>query len=137
MAADTRKELYQASNTRQVLTLPISEKHVLISAAQDFQGELDGPFGPNSLRLGLFTAALASVLANSTVNVNPRQAIVGVNNAIESLNASTAGMPVPEPNMEAPVGKQEIPMFVFSDDQFGSELSAAAHIPLGGIHADY
>jgi hypothetical protein len=39
--------------------------------------------------------------------------------------------------MEAPVGKQEVPMFVFSDEQLGPEPSATAHIPLGGIHADY
>jgi hypothetical protein len=39
--------------------------------------------------------------------------------------------------METPVGKQEIPMFVFSDEQLGPEPGAAAHIPLGGIYADY
>jgi hypothetical protein len=99
--------------------------------------EIDGPFGPNNLRLGLFTAVLVSVLANSTVNENSQQAIESVNNAIESLKASTAGMPVPEPSMEATVGKQEVPMFVFSDEQLGPEPSAADHIPLGGIHADY
>ena len=86
------------------------------AAEQDFQGELDGPSGPNNLRLWLFTAVLVSVLANSTVNENSQQAIESVNNAIESLKASTAGMSIPEPNMEAPVGKQEVPMFVVSDE---------------------
>jgi hypothetical protein len=34
------------------------------AAEQDFQSELDGPFGLNNFRLGLFMAALVSVRAN-------------------------------------------------------------------------
>lgn len=116
VAPDTRRELYEAIQTRQVLTLPISEEHVLFSAAQDFQSELDGPFGPNNMRLGLFTAALVGALAEAPMTVSPRQAIEGVNANVETLRASAAGMPIPEPNLEAPREKQEQPMFVFSDE---------------------
>jgi hypothetical protein len=115
VAPDTRRELYETIQTRQVLTLPVSESHVLFSAAQDFQSELDGPFGPNNMRLGLFTAALVGALADAPVTVSPRQAIEGVNANVETLRASAAGMPIPEPNLEAPLEKQELPMFVFSD----------------------
>jgi len=115
VAPDTRRELYESIATRQVLTLPISEKHVFFAAAQDFESELDGPFGPDNMRLGLFTAAMVGVLANSPANVTPRQAIAGVSARVEALKASAAGLPIPEPNMEAPLEKQQRPMFVFSD----------------------
>ena len=113
VAPDTRKELYESIATRQVLTLPISENHVFFAAAQDFESELDGPFGPDNMRLGLFTAALVGVLANAPPTVTPREAIAGVSVRIEALKASAAGMPIPEPNMEAPLEKQDQPMFVF------------------------
>jgi hypothetical protein len=98
-----------------VITLPISETHVFFAAAQDFESELDGPFGPNNMRLGLFTAAMVGVLASSPPTITPRQAIAGVSARVEALKASAAGMPIPEPNMEAPLDKQERPMFVFED----------------------
>jgi hypothetical protein len=123
VAPDTRRELYETMQTRQVLTLPISEEHVLFSAAQDFQSELDGPFGPNNLRLGLFTAALVGALADAPITVSPRQAIEGVNASVETLRASAAGMPIPEPNLEAPLEKQERPMFVFSSEPPKTELA--------------
>lgn len=116
VAPDTRKELYESVATRQVLTLPISENHVFFAAAQDFESELDGPFGPDNMRLGLFTAAMVGVLASSPPTVTPREAIAGVSARVEALKASAAGMPIPEPNMEAPLEKQEVPMFVFRDD---------------------
>ena len=116
VAPDTRKELYESIATRQVVTLPISENHVFFAAAQDFESELDGPFGPDNMRLGLFTAAMVGVLASSPPTVTPREAIAGVNARVEALKAIAAGMPIPEPNMEAPLDKQEMPMFVFSDD---------------------
>ena len=116
VAPDTRKELYESIATRQVVTLPISENHVFFAAAQDFESELDGPFGPDNMRLGLFTAAMVGVLASSPPTVTPREAIAGVNARVEALKASAAGMPIPEPNMEAPLAKQEMPMFVFRDD---------------------
>jgi len=112
---DTRRKLYERVATRQVITLPISENHVFFAAAQDFESELDGPFGPNNMRLGLFTAAMVGVLANSPPTVTPRQAIAGVNARVEALKASAAGMPIPEPNMEAPLEKQDRPMFVFEN----------------------
>jgi len=120
---DTRRELYETVATRQVLTLPISENHVFFAAAQDFESELDGPFGPDNMRLGLFTAAMVGVLVSSPPTVTPRQAIAGVNARVEALKAHVAGMPIPEPNMEAPLEKQERPMFVF-DDAAVSKLPA-------------
>lgn len=114
VAPDTRKDLYKSTVSRQVVTLPISEQHVFFAAAQEHESELDGPFGPDDLRLGLFTAAMVGVLANSRNDVSPREAIAGVSAQIESLKASAAGMPIPEPNMEAPTDKQEQPMFVFT-----------------------
>jgi hypothetical protein len=112
---DTRRELYESIATRQVLTLPISEKHVFFAAAQDFESELDGPFGPNKIRLGLFTAAFVGVLANSPPTITPLEAIDGINGRVEALKAMAAGMPLPEPNMEAPLAKQKRPMFVFEN----------------------
>ena len=126
---DTRRELYETVATRQIVTLPISENHVFFAAAQDFESELDGPFGPDNMRLGLFTAAMVGVLAQSPSTVTPREAINGVNARVEALKASAAGMPIPEPNMEAPLEKQEQPMFVFADSsaqQFAAEPEAAA-----------
>ena len=125
VAPDTRKELYATIHTRQVLTLPVSEKHVLFSAAQDSQSELDGPFGPNKMRLGLLTAALVGVLANAPPTISPREVIEGVNARIEVLKARAAGMPIPEPNMEAPLEKQEMPMLVLSDAATQSESTEA------------
>ena len=125
VAPDTRKELYATVHTRQVLTLPVSEKHVLFSAAQDSQSELDGPFGPNKMRLGLFTAALVGVLANAPPTISPREVIEGVNARIEILKPRAAGMPIPEPNMEAPLEKQELPMFALSDASTQSEPAEA------------
>ena len=113
VAPDTRRELYENVATRQVVTLPISENHVFFAAAQESESELDGPFGPDNLRLGLFTAAMVGALVNAPPTVTPRQAIEGVNARVEALKASAAGMPIPEPNMEAPLDKQQRPMFVF------------------------
>jgi hypothetical protein len=113
VAPDTRRELYEKVATRQVVTLPVSENHVFFAAAQEFESELDGPFGPDNMRLGLFTAAMVGVLANAPPAITPRQAIEGVNARVEALKASAAGMPIPEPNMEAPLEKQGLPMFVF------------------------
>jgi hypothetical protein len=115
VAPDTRRELYEKVATRQVVTLPASENHVFFAAAQEFESELDGPFGPDNMRLGLFTAAMVGVLANAPSTITPRQAIEGVNARVEALKASAAGMPIPEPNMEAPLEKQGLPMFVFRD----------------------
>ena len=115
VAPDTRRELYKSIATRQVLTLPISEKHVFFAAAQEFESELDGPFGPDNMRLGLFTAAMVGALANSPATVTPRQAIAGVSARVEEHKASAAGMPIPEANMEAPLEKQDRPMFIFED----------------------
>ncbi len=116
IAPDNRKDLYRSPKTRQVLTLPVSERHVFFAAAQDFESELDGPFGPDNLRLGLFTAAMVGVLVNSPADITPRAAIAGIGAQIEGLKMSAAGMPIPEPNMEAPLEKQARPMFVFVDD---------------------
>lgn len=116
VAPDTRDELYRSPTTRQVVTLPVSEKHVFFAAAQEFESELDGPFGPDNLRLGLFTAAMLRVLVNSPVDATPTDLISGVSAQVEGLKASAAGMPIPEPNMEAPLEKQEQPLFVFSSD---------------------
>lgn len=127
VAPDTRRELYEKIATRQVL--PISENHVFFAAAQEFESELDGPFGPDNMRLGLFTAAMVGVLANSPPEVTPRQAIEGVNARVEALKASAAGMPIPEPNLEAPLHKQEKPMFVFSRAESPSAPPAAPAQP--------
>jgi hypothetical protein len=115
VAPDTRRELYEKIATRQVVNLPISENHVFFAAAQESESELDGPFGPDNMRLGLFTAAMVGVLAMAPADVTPRQAIEGVNARVEALKANAAGMPIPEPNMEAPLHKHEKPLFVFRD----------------------
>ncbi len=112
VAPDTRKHLYQSVATRQVLTLPISENHILFAAAQDSESELDGPFGPDNIRLGLFTAAMLGVLRDAQPTISPKELITGVHAQVERLKASAAGMPIPEPNLEAPLEKQDQPMFV-------------------------
>lgn len=126
---DTREHLYRTTVTRGSVTLPISENHVLFAAAQDTQSELDGPFGPDNMRLGLFTAAMLGVLTNSPQSITPRQAIAGVNARVEVLKANAAGMPIPEPNMEAPATKQDQPMFVFQSE-LTPEPSATAQLPI-------
>lgn len=130
VAPDTRRELYESVATRQVVTLPISENHIFFAAAQESESELDGPFGPDNLRLGLFTAALVGALVNAPPTVTPRQAIEGVNARVEALKASAAGMPIPEPNMEAPLDKQQRPMFVFRDDPAPQPMLGTSQMPV-------
>jgi hypothetical protein len=130
VAPDTRRELYEKVTTRQVLTLPISENHVFFAAAQDFESELDGPFGPDNMRLGLFTAAMVGALTNSPVTITPREAIAGVSARVEALKANAAGMPIPEPNMEAPLVKQGQPMFVFANEPAPQVVSEPESTPV-------
>ncbi len=125
IAPDTRKDLYESVATRQLLTLPISENHILFAAAQDFESELDGPFGPNNIRLGLFTAALLGVLNDAPRTITPEQVIAGVHAEVETLKANAAGMPIPEPNLEAPLEKQSRPMLVFD----GAAAAVESKIP--------
>ncbi len=108
-APDRRTGLYDAVSPRG--RVDISENHVLFTAAQDSQQELDGPFGPGRERMGLLTATLSAALEKAPRDVSPRRIIEEIDRRIEELKSRAGGYAIPEPNLEAPAAKHDAPLF--------------------------
>ncbi len=124
---DTRIELYDDDNitTRGVVPAPGTEPYVLFSAAAANQQELDGPFGPEGMRLGLLTAALSRALEEQSGDISPRELLEGVARNVEKIKPMFAGHPVPEAQLEGELRLIGLPLFSPVEDSPPQTLAVA------------
>jgi len=116
---DERIDLYRKGQggikTRAVVSLPETEAYLLITGAAANQSALDGPFD-NGRFHGLLTYSLSRSLATLPRDATPVQIMDQVKRQIAGMQSQLEGNPVPEPQLEAPRERLELPFLAMTGD---------------------
>jgi hypothetical protein len=108
---DDRTELYpKESGARdRAIVETLGQHYVLFTGAAENEQALDGPFGGR--HHGFFTLALAHTVAASPPDASVRSLMKGVARDFRVFRARFGLMKMPEPQLEAPRGRLDLPLF--------------------------
>ena len=109
---DTRVDLYRVGvtgiTTRGIVPLKRS-RFVVMGGAADNEEALDGPVEGNFH--GFFTYALSRAFTTAGSSASPREIFAGVTRELGRIQTTFGRTSMPEPQLEAPPGALDLPMF--------------------------
>lgn len=106
---DTRIELYkQATRTRAIIPA-MNSRFVVLSATAAAEEALDGPV--DGRYVGFFSHALAESMGSAPAGASLKEVFAGVARELNRLQAQFGRSSMPEPQLEAPPGLLDQPLF--------------------------